>query len=35
MIPTPSLVLDGRLQFLLERAVLALGRLDSLSTLSP
>jgi len=33
--PAPPLALDGRLQQLLERAVLALGRLDSLSTLLP
>jgi Fic family protein len=33
--PVPPLVLEGRLQQLLERAVLALGRLDSLSTLLP
>jgi Fic family protein len=33
--PAPPLVLDGRFQQLLERAVLALGRLDSLSTLLP
>lgn len=33
--PDPPLVLDGRLQQLLERAVLSLGRLDSLTTLLP
>jgi len=33
--PIPPLVFDGPLQKLLERAVLALGRLDSLSTLLP
>jgi Fic family protein len=33
--PDPPLVLDGRFQQLLERAVLALGRLDSLTTLLP
>jgi Fic family protein len=33
--PSPPLALDGRLQQLLERAHLALGRLDSLSTLLP
>ncbi len=33
--PAPPLALDGRLQHLLENAVLALGRLDSLSTLLP
>ena len=31
--PTPALVLDGSLQQLLESAVLALGRLDAVSTL--
>ena len=33
--PTPALVLDGPLQQLLESAVLALGRLDAVSTLLP
>ncbi len=33
--PTPALVLDGSLQQLLESAVLALGRLDAVSTLLP
>jgi len=33
--PVPPLVLDGHLQELLEQAVLAVGRLDSLSTLLP
>ncbi len=33
--PEPPIVFDGPLQQLLERAVLALGRLDSLSTLLP
>lgn len=33
--PDPPLVLDGRLQRLLEGAVLALGRLDSVATLLP
>jgi len=33
--PDPPLVMDGRLQRLLEGAVLALGRLDSLATLLP
>ena len=33
--PSPPLARDGRLQQLLERAHLALGRLDSLSTLLP
>jgi Fic family protein len=33
--PVPTLELDGRLQRLLEGAVLALGRLDGLSTLLP
>lgn len=33
--PSPELALDGELQVLLERATLALGRLDSLSTLLP
>ncbi len=33
--PTPPIVLDGHLQELLEQAVLAIGRLDSLATLLP
>jgi len=33
--PEPQLVLQGPIQLLLERALLALGRLDSLSTLLP
>ena len=33
--PTPALVLQGPIQSLLERALLALGRLDSVSTLLP
>jgi len=33
--PDPPLVLDGRLQQILESAVLSLGRLDSLTTLLP
>ena len=33
--PVPSLVLDGALQPMLEKAVLALGRLDGVSTLLP
>lgn len=33
--PTPTIVLDGHLQELLEQAVLAIGRLDSLTTLLP
>jgi Fic family protein len=33
--PSPPIALDGRLQELLEQAVLALGRLDSLSALLP
>ncbi len=33
--PTPALMLDGSLQQLLESAVLALGRLDAVSTLLP
>jgi Fic family protein len=33
--PEPSLVLQGPIQSLLERALLALGRLDSVSTLLP
>jgi Fic family protein len=33
--PVPPLVLEGRVQQTLERALLALGRLDSLSTLLP
>ena len=33
--PTPALVLDGPLQQLLESAVIALGRLDAISTLLP
>ena len=33
--PTPALVLDGSLQQALESAVLALGRLDAVSTLLP
>jgi Fic family protein len=33
--PAPALFLEGELTILLERAVLALGRLDSLSTLLP
>ena len=33
--PNPLLILQGPIQTLLERALLALGRLDSVSTLSP
>ena len=33
--PTPALILDGSLQQALESAVLALGRLDAVSTLLP
>ena len=33
--PTPPIVLDGSLRVLLEQALLALGRLDSLTTLLP
>ncbi len=35
LLPQPPLVLAGALQQLLESAVLALGRLDSVSTLLP